>query len=308
MPLVFPSDKGEYETFRIIGLFAGRTRPHWPSRKAGLEIGWPLSRLDSRPPGTLGAEPKMQQADLETGKIDRQQEEARLAALMATRDSRYPARVQLRRDYPAGRRVLPGRFGRARLCRREPHLDQVVLGPASSRVAPQELHLRYGAGGRRPGGGLRILPKPPRWAPAARSRQLEATFLRRAPVRSFDGKSWEYDHLLPRASSRPDAGRAAHAGEPCRYGRQPVGTAQAAQERSPETAAQVARCQGPHRLAAQADLRHALDQRQFVLYYQPEVELSTRKIVGLEALIRWATPSGGSSRPWTSFRWPRESG
>jgi hypothetical protein len=38
------------------------------------------------------------------------------------------------------------------------------------------------------------------------------------------------------------------------------------------------------------DLRHALDQRQYVLYYQPEVELATRRIVGLEALIRWQHP------------------
>lgn len=41
-----------------------------------------------------------------------------------------------------------------------------------------------------------------------------------------------------------------------------------------------------------ADLRHALDHGQFVLYYQPEVDLATRKIIGLEALIRWAHPSG----------------
>ncbi len=46
-----------------------------------------------------------------------------------------------------------------------------------------------------------------------------------------------------------------------------------------------------------ADLRRGLDQRQFVLQYQPEVELSTRKIVGLEALIRWAHPQRGLISP-----------
>ena len=40
--------------------------------------------------------------------------------------------------------------------------------------------------------------------------------------------------------------------------------------------------------------------KQFVLHYQPEVELSTRKIVGLEALIRWAHPSADWFPPWTS--------
>jgi EAL domain-containing protein (putative c-di-GMP-specific phosphodiesterase class I) len=45
------------------------------------------------------------------------------------------------------------------------------------------------------------------------------------------------------------------------------------------------------------DLRHALDQRQFVLHYQPEVELETRKIMGLEALIRWNHPERGLVPP-----------
>lgn len=45
------------------------------------------------------------------------------------------------------------------------------------------------------------------------------------------------------------------------------------------------------------ELRHALDQRQFVQYYQPEVELATRKIVGLEALIRWNHPERGMVPP-----------
>ena len=46
-----------------------------------------------------------------------------------------------------------------------------------------------------------------------------------------------------------------------------------------------------------SDLRCALDDRQFVLYYQPEVELATRRIVGLEALIRWRHPDRGLVPP-----------
>jgi EAL domain-containing protein (putative c-di-GMP-specific phosphodiesterase class I) len=45
------------------------------------------------------------------------------------------------------------------------------------------------------------------------------------------------------------------------------------------------------------DLRRALDERQFVLYYQPEIDLSTRKIIGLEALIRWTHPERGLISP-----------
>jgi len=46
-----------------------------------------------------------------------------------------------------------------------------------------------------------------------------------------------------------------------------------------------------------ADLRQALDKRQFVLHYQPEIELATRHIVGSEALIRWAHPERGLVPP-----------
>jgi EAL domain-containing protein (putative c-di-GMP-specific phosphodiesterase class I) len=57
-----------------------------------------------------------------------------------------------------------------------------------------------------------------------------------------------------------------------------------------------------------SDLRHALDNREFVLYYQPEVELSTRKIVGLEALIRWQHPQRGLIPPMDFIPLAEESG
>jgi len=42
-----------------------------------------------------------------------------------------------------------------------------------------------------------------------------------------------------------------------------------------------------------SDLRRALDAGEFVLHYQPEVDLATRRIIGLEALIRWNHPERG---------------
>jgi diguanylate cyclase (GGDEF)-like protein/PAS domain S-box-containing protein len=45
------------------------------------------------------------------------------------------------------------------------------------------------------------------------------------------------------------------------------------------------------------DLRRALDQNQFVLYYQPIVRLDTDQIVGFEALVRWQHPEYGLIPP-----------
>lgn len=56
------------------------------------------------------------------------------------------------------------------------------------------------------------------------------------------------------------------------------------------------------------DLRRALDQHQFVLYYQPEVELATRKIIGLEALIRWRHPERGLIPPMDFIPLAEETG
>jgi diguanylate cyclase (GGDEF)-like protein/PAS domain S-box-containing protein len=51
------------------------------------------------------------------------------------------------------------------------------------------------------------------------------------------------------------------------------------------------------RLALEGALRSALNQGEFELYYQPQVDLASGKVVGLEALIRWRHPSLGMVRP-----------
>jgi len=50
-------------------------------------------------------------------------------------------------------------------------------------------------------------------------------------------------------------------------------------------------------LQLEADLRRAIDRGEFVLYYQPVVELRTERIVGVEALVRWNHPERGLLLP-----------
>jgi diguanylate cyclase (GGDEF)-like protein len=47
------------------------------------------------------------------------------------------------------------------------------------------------------------------------------------------------------------------------------------------------------RVALANDLRQALERGELELYYQPQVELATGRIVGMEALIRWNHPKRG---------------
>jgi diguanylate cyclase len=51
------------------------------------------------------------------------------------------------------------------------------------------------------------------------------------------------------------------------------------------------------RVSMENRLRYALINEEFVLHYQPKVDLATRKIVGLEALIRWQSPELGLVLP-----------
>jgi diguanylate cyclase (GGDEF)-like protein/PAS domain S-box-containing protein len=61
---------------------------------------------------------------------------------------------------------------------------------------------------------------------------------------------------------------------------------------SPEMNARVAQ-----RLHLESRLRKAVSERQFVLHYQTKVDLATRRIRGLEALIRWHDPEKGLVSP-----------
>lgn len=51
------------------------------------------------------------------------------------------------------------------------------------------------------------------------------------------------------------------------------------------------------RLAIEADLRKAIAQRQFLLHYQPQLDLRTGRLDGVEALIRWLHPERGLVSP-----------
>ncbi|GJL59176.1 MAG: hypothetical protein NPIRA03_20330 [Nitrospirales bacterium] len=46
------------------------------------------------------------------------------------------------------------------------------------------------------------------------------------------------------------------------------------------------------RLRMEADLRHAIEGDQLLLYYQPKVEVKSGHIIGVEALVRWQKPDG----------------
>ena len=51
------------------------------------------------------------------------------------------------------------------------------------------------------------------------------------------------------------------------------------------------------RLKLENDLRKALARKEFVLYYQPQVDIHSHEVIGVEALIRWNHPENGFISP-----------
>jgi len=62
------------------------------------------------------------------------------------------------------------------------------------------------------------------------------------------------------------------------------------------------------RLRLETELRQGLERGEFVAYYQPIVDLGTRKLAGYEALLRWNHPTRGLLRPGDFLKVAEETG
>ncbi len=64
----------------------------------------------------------------------------------------------------------------------------------------------------------------------------------------------------------------------------------------------------PRRLALMAELRHAIENNQLQLHYQPKIEFATGGTIGAEALLRWRHPKTGVIPPDQFIRFAENTG
>lgn len=62
------------------------------------------------------------------------------------------------------------------------------------------------------------------------------------------------------------------------------------------------------KMALESELRSALERKEFELYYQPIMDLSSRKLYGFEALLRWKHPERGIVGPGEFIHLAEETG
>jgi diguanylate cyclase (GGDEF)-like protein/PAS domain S-box-containing protein len=66
--------------------------------------------------------------------------------------------------------------------------------------------------------------------------------------------------------------------------------------------------QAVERLNLERDLRGALERNEFVLHYQPQLDLEELRVTGMEALVRWNHPTRGLMMPETFIPLAEETG
>jgi EAL domain-containing protein (putative c-di-GMP-specific phosphodiesterase class I) len=252
----------------------------------------------------------MPQAELHTGRIDWQEEDARLAALTSTGildsapEPSFDAITRLTAEYFKADTVLLGFADESRvwiksywgepvreLPRKRSVFEMVLAKDGPVVVQDVSKHPNYA--------GDRLM-----------IRRLEVASFASAPVRSADGRILGALTVFACQSRRPMAAEELHMLESLAD----IVASQLELRRMRRTL-RANRGRIPHApehvtgiWPRKSDLRQALDKRQFVLFYQPEVELSSRKIVGLEALIRWQHPERGLVPPMDFIPLAEESG
>ncbi|MGB9408626.1 MAG: EAL domain-containing protein [Terracidiphilus sp.] len=254
----------------------------------------------------------MPRAEFEIGGVDRQQEEARLVALISAEildtppEPAYDAITRLAAEYFHADSARLGFADESRIwmkscwglqVRELPRKDSIfnlVLAEDGPVVVPD------------------ISIHPYRERLSSRLRRYHEASFASVPVRSFDGRILGVLTVFsskPSQQMHPEAIRTLESLADMVSSQLELRTLRktltANGNRQRRTrASETANKSWPGR----TDLRQALDHDQFVLYYQPEIDLATRRIVGLEALIRWAHPVRGLIPPMDFIPLAEESG
>jgi EAL domain-containing protein (putative c-di-GMP-specific phosphodiesterase class I) len=243
----------------------------------------------------------MPQVELEIGKVNQQQEKVRLAELMSTGildtqpEPDYDAIVRLAAEYfhASSATIAFADEGRIwmkscwrHVVRELPRMKSIfdlVLAKNGTVIIPD------------------IAKHPCREMLLPRLKILGMTSIASAPVRSPDKKILGTLNVFwnePRQEMPPDAIRALESmanlvSSQLELRRlRSILTGTKHMQRRPRAVTSTSQS-----WPRAVDLRRALDQGQFEFYYQPEVDLATRKIVGVEALIRWNHPDRGLVSP-----------
>jgi EAL domain-containing protein (putative c-di-GMP-specific phosphodiesterase class I) len=252
----------------------------------------------------------MSNVDLESGEVDSQQEEIRLAALISTEildtdpEPAYDAVTRLAAEYFQADTALLGFADESRVWIKSHWGEAIRELPRNKSIFNMVLAED----------GPVVVPDVSRHPEFAGTRmtirRLEVLSFASVPVRSPSGSILGVLTIFGRQARRNMAldelrmleSLAEMAGSQLEL-RRLRRTINGHGVRRPRLAADQAEA-WPRR----SDLRQAIEQHELVLHYQPEFDLSTRKIVGLEALIRWDHPQRGLISPMEFIPLAEESG